>query len=139
MADMPIVLAIILGFVVLMAIVAIVVRGRFVRPGPTGPHLFKTVPIRQWRSELCPGLVEAIERMRTVEPVAIARIGYANVKMPEQVTLLARRPGAGAIAALQGFAGSCETPLRLSDDGIGCQQHWASIDWPHDGASACSN
>jgi hypothetical protein len=136
---MPIAFAVFLGFLVLMTIVAIVVRRRIVQPGPTGPYLFKTVPVRQWRSELCPGLVEAIERMRAVEPVAIASIGYANVKMPEQVTQLARRPGAASLAALRGFAGSCETPLLLSDDGIGCRQHWASIDWPHDEASACSN
>jgi hypothetical protein len=56
--------------------------------------------------------------------------------MPDQYTLLAKRPGPAALAALRDFPGRCAKPLSLRGDGLTCVEPYASIELP---GEPCSN
>jgi hypothetical protein len=92
------------------------------------PFLYKELNPRDWPTELCEELAEVLRELLAEEPNAVSRLGYENIKAPGTVAVLAAPPSAEAIAWLRPVC-AARPGLNLLDDGIGCANHYCSIDW----------
>jgi hypothetical protein len=96
---------------------------------------YELVPTGQWESELCPELAGALGLLRRDGALPIARMGYANIKSPELVTVLGHTPPIkSVISAREALRGSPD--LNFDFDGIACRAHHADLDWAGRPASA---
>lgn len=93
------------------------------------PFLYKELNPKDWPTELCEELAEILRELLAQEPNSVIRLGYENIKAPATVAVLANPPSAESIAWLRPVC--AERPgLNLVEDGIGCANHYCSIDWP---------
>jgi hypothetical protein len=92
------------------------------------PFLYKELNPRDWPTELCEELAEILRELLAQEPNSVIRLGYENIKAPGTVAILAAPPSADAVAWL-GPICAARSGLNLHDDGIGCANHYCSIEW----------
>lgn len=91
-------------------------------------YLYQRFRPATWREHLCEDLRPVLELIQSLEDNPVADLGTANIKAPELVVALARRPTPETVrqvaAACAGVA-----HLHVTDDGVGCSRHYIEIDW----------